>query len=191
MGVEVRTLPRPDGELLCRFATVNDVHFGEEVCGIDETFGSEPVFRAEPGEPPYPEMMNVGRDRRDHRDRPRGGDRQGRPHRGWPRRGVRRLSPVLRRRVRRSPPHRAGQPRQLPRADLRERRPRHRAAGRARAVARHRHPVPDDWAHHRRAARVGRRPRRVQRSPCHRDGPPSSVEPRLVEAEPHLLRHQP
>ena len=58
MGIEVRTLPRPDGELLCRFATVNDVHFGEEVCGIDETFGSEPVFRSEKGEPPYPEMMN-------------------------------------------------------------------------------------------------------------------------------------
>ena len=60
MGVEVRTLPRPGGELLCRFATVNDVHFGEEVCGIDETFGSEPVFRSEPGETPYPEMMNSG-----------------------------------------------------------------------------------------------------------------------------------
>jgi 3',5'-cyclic AMP phosphodiesterase CpdA len=60
MGVEVRTLPRPSGELLCRFATVNDVHFGEEVCGIDETFGSEPVFRSEAGEPPYPEMMNSG-----------------------------------------------------------------------------------------------------------------------------------
>ena len=58
MGIDVQTLPRPGGELLCRFATVNDVHFGEEVCGIDETFGSEPVFRSEPGEPPYPEMMN-------------------------------------------------------------------------------------------------------------------------------------
>ena len=54
MGVEVRTLPRPDGELLCRFATVNEVHFGEEVCGIDETFGSEPVFRSEAGEPVIP-----------------------------------------------------------------------------------------------------------------------------------------
>ena len=29
MDTVVRTLPRPGGELLCRFATVNDVHFGE------------------------------------------------------------------------------------------------------------------------------------------------------------------
>ena len=28
-GIAVRTLPRPDGALLCRIATVNDVHFGE------------------------------------------------------------------------------------------------------------------------------------------------------------------
>jgi hypothetical protein len=28
-GVAGRTLPHPGGELLCRFATVNDVHFGE------------------------------------------------------------------------------------------------------------------------------------------------------------------
>ena len=32
-GLEARTLDRPPGELLCRFATVNDVHFGETECG--------------------------------------------------------------------------------------------------------------------------------------------------------------
>ena len=32
-GIETRTLTRPPGELLCRFATVNDVHFGETECG--------------------------------------------------------------------------------------------------------------------------------------------------------------
>ncbi len=60
MDTVVRTLPRPGGELLCRFATVNDVHFGEAECGNLEEFESGPVFRSEPGEPPYPEMMNSG-----------------------------------------------------------------------------------------------------------------------------------
>jgi 3',5'-cyclic AMP phosphodiesterase CpdA len=57
-GVVVRTAPRPPGELLCRFATVNDVHFGEVECGRidDHTIG--PVLRAEPHEAPYPETMN-------------------------------------------------------------------------------------------------------------------------------------
>ena len=32
-GIATRTLERPAGELLCRFATVNDVHFGETECG--------------------------------------------------------------------------------------------------------------------------------------------------------------
>jgi predicted phosphodiesterase len=32
-GIEARTLDRPPGELLCRFATVNDLHFGESECG--------------------------------------------------------------------------------------------------------------------------------------------------------------
>ncbi len=57
-GVTVRTLPRPGGELLCRFATVNDVHFGEIECGVMEGFELGPVFRSEEGEPPYPETMN-------------------------------------------------------------------------------------------------------------------------------------
>jgi 3',5'-cyclic-AMP phosphodiesterase len=59
-GVEVRTLPQPGGELLSRFATVNDVHFGEERCGVveghEETVG--PILEAAPGEPPYPLTMN-------------------------------------------------------------------------------------------------------------------------------------
>jgi 3',5'-cyclic AMP phosphodiesterase CpdA len=58
-GTVVRTLPRP-GELLCRFATVNDVHFGETCCGLVEGTDIGPVFRAEDGSEPYPELMNRG-----------------------------------------------------------------------------------------------------------------------------------
>jgi len=58
-GVVVRTLPRP-GELLCRVATVNDVHFGEIECGVIEGTDIGPTFSAEPGSEPYPEMMNRG-----------------------------------------------------------------------------------------------------------------------------------
>lgn len=58
-GVEVRTLPRP-GELLCRFAAVNDVHFGETECGILEGFELGPVFSVPEGADPYPEVMNRG-----------------------------------------------------------------------------------------------------------------------------------
>lgn len=59
-GVAFRTLPRPPGERLCTFATVNDVHFGETDCGIIEGFDIGPIFRAEPGEEPYPVTMNRG-----------------------------------------------------------------------------------------------------------------------------------
>jgi predicted phosphodiesterase len=59
-GITVRTLPRPAGELLCRVATVNDVHFGETECGVMEGFELGPVFASEPGEDPYPEVMNRG-----------------------------------------------------------------------------------------------------------------------------------
>lgn len=55
----VTTLPRPPGRLLATVATVNDVHFGETQCGLlgtPEELG--PVFTAEPGEDPYPEVMN-------------------------------------------------------------------------------------------------------------------------------------
>jgi predicted phosphodiesterase len=57
-GIAFRTLAEP-GELLATFATVNDVHFGEEICGlITEHPDIGPQFRAGPGEPPYPEVMN-------------------------------------------------------------------------------------------------------------------------------------
>jgi 3',5'-cyclic-AMP phosphodiesterase len=57
-GVVVRTLPRPDGRLLCRFATVNDVHFGETEAGRIDDLPEGPIRRAEPGAEPYPEVMN-------------------------------------------------------------------------------------------------------------------------------------
>lgn len=55
-GHLVTTLPAP-GELLCRFATVNDVHFGEVEAGRIDGLES-PTYRVEPGAEPYPEMMN-------------------------------------------------------------------------------------------------------------------------------------
>lgn len=58
-GLAVRTLDRPAGELLATVATANDVHFGETVCGVIEGSDVGPVFRSEPGEPPYPALMNA------------------------------------------------------------------------------------------------------------------------------------
>lgn len=58
-GFVFRTLARP-GELLSRFATVNDVHFGEVECGIIEGFEMGPTFSVEEGAEPYPEIMNRG-----------------------------------------------------------------------------------------------------------------------------------
>jgi 3',5'-cyclic-AMP phosphodiesterase len=58
LDTAVRTLPRPAGELLCRFATVNDVHFGETEAGRIDDHPEGPIQRAGPGEPPYPETMN-------------------------------------------------------------------------------------------------------------------------------------
>ena len=57
-GFRFRTLPRPGGERLATFATVNDVHFGETECGVIEGLEIGPIFTAEPGEPPYPDTMN-------------------------------------------------------------------------------------------------------------------------------------
>ena len=54
----VRTLDRPDGELLCRFATVNDVHFGEVEAGRIDDLVEGPVQRPAPGADPHPEVMN-------------------------------------------------------------------------------------------------------------------------------------
>ena len=58
-GFRFRTLPRL-GEHLVTFATVNDVHFGEEVCGLVGGLDIGPVFHSEPGADPYPEVMNRG-----------------------------------------------------------------------------------------------------------------------------------
>jgi 3',5'-cyclic-AMP phosphodiesterase len=59
-GLGFRTLPTPGGRLLCRVATVNDVHFGEVEAGRIDDLADGPIQRAEPGEPPYPETMNEG-----------------------------------------------------------------------------------------------------------------------------------
>lgn len=59
LPAEVTTLEQPRGRLLATVATVNDVHFGEVECGVlgtPEELG--PIFTAEPGAEPYPEVMN-------------------------------------------------------------------------------------------------------------------------------------
>jgi Icc protein len=57
-GFVFRTLRPPPGELLCRFATVNDVHFGEVECGIIGGLDAGPTFSTPEGAEPYPELMN-------------------------------------------------------------------------------------------------------------------------------------
>ncbi|HET6795008.1 MAG TPA: metallophosphoesterase [Acidimicrobiales bacterium] len=57
-GVTFRTLPRPAGERLSTLATVNDLHFGETLCGVIAGTDVGPVLASVPGEPPYPETMN-------------------------------------------------------------------------------------------------------------------------------------
>jgi predicted phosphodiesterase len=56
-GFGFRTLPER-GELLATFATVNDVHLGEEVCGVIDGTDVGPTFRTEPGDDPFPLVMN-------------------------------------------------------------------------------------------------------------------------------------
>ena len=58
MDETFRTLPRPGGERLATVATVNDVHFGELECGVLEGLDVGPILRAEPGDPPYADLMN-------------------------------------------------------------------------------------------------------------------------------------
>lgn len=58
-GFAFRTLPRL-GERLATVTTVNDVHFGETVCGLMEGVPDGPVFSVGPGAEPYPELMNRG-----------------------------------------------------------------------------------------------------------------------------------
>ena len=60
MGRQITTLSRPHGQLLCRLATVNDVHFGEIECGRIDDRTEGPVQRSAPGEAPYPHTMNRG-----------------------------------------------------------------------------------------------------------------------------------
>lgn len=59
-SLNIATLPRPPGELLCRFATVNDLHFGEVDCGRIDGNEAGPIQRVGAGEPPYTETMNRG-----------------------------------------------------------------------------------------------------------------------------------
>ncbi len=60
-GISFTTLPRPAGALRSRFATVNDVHFGEVVAGrIGESDALGPVQRRPPGATPHPELMSRG-----------------------------------------------------------------------------------------------------------------------------------
>jgi len=59
LPAEVRTLTRPSGRLLATVGTVNDVHFGEVECGrLGDGEQLGPILAAEPGAPPYPEVMN-------------------------------------------------------------------------------------------------------------------------------------
>lgn len=58
-GVRFTTLPAL-GRRLSTFTTVNDVHFGETVCGVISGSDMGPVFSVEEGETPYPEFMNEG-----------------------------------------------------------------------------------------------------------------------------------
>jgi Icc protein len=57
-GIVVRTLPRPPGALLCRVATVNDLHFGEVDTGRVDERTDGPIVRVAEGEEPHPETMN-------------------------------------------------------------------------------------------------------------------------------------
>ena len=61
LPAEVTLLAPPPGRLLSTVATVNDVHFGESLCGrlgSGEQMG--PLFRSEPDADPYPVVMNRG-----------------------------------------------------------------------------------------------------------------------------------
>lgn len=49
---------KQSGEILARVATVNDLHFGETVCGLIEGIELGPALRDDPGSEPYPVVMN-------------------------------------------------------------------------------------------------------------------------------------
>ncbi|MEZ5252213.1 MAG: hypothetical protein R2713_24275 [Ilumatobacteraceae bacterium] len=65
-GVEARTLARPAGELRCRIATVNDVHFGELEAGRIDHLAEGPVQRG-PRRAAVPRDDEPGCRRRDRR----------------------------------------------------------------------------------------------------------------------------
>jgi 3',5'-cyclic-AMP phosphodiesterase len=56
----VRTLAEPPGRLVATIAAVNDVHFGETLCGLTgdpDTDAIGPILCADPDAPPYPDVM--------------------------------------------------------------------------------------------------------------------------------------
>lgn len=57
-GLSFTTLAVPEGALRCRFATVNDVHFGETEAGHLSGSDLGPVRSVPAGAVPYPEVMN-------------------------------------------------------------------------------------------------------------------------------------
>lgn len=59
LGHDVRTMPAP-GPMLSRFATVNDVHFGETEAGRIDGVDMGPVCSVPDGAEPYPEVMSRG-----------------------------------------------------------------------------------------------------------------------------------
>ena len=76
-GRTVTTLPRPDGELLCRFATVNDVHFGETEAGRVDDHLDGPIMRVPDGRTAVPGDDEPGAVEEMSACRPRRRDRQG------------------------------------------------------------------------------------------------------------------
>ncbi len=57
-GVTLRTLARPEGELLVTLATVTDLHFGETVTGILGSVNTSPRFHRGEGALSHPVLMN-------------------------------------------------------------------------------------------------------------------------------------
>jgi hypothetical protein len=57
-GIAYETLPRPSGVRRCRFATINDVHFGETEAGRVGSSDLGPIQTVAPGAPPYAQVMN-------------------------------------------------------------------------------------------------------------------------------------
>jgi predicted phosphodiesterase len=58
-NLKIKTLQRPSGELLCKFATVNDIHIGEKTAGLVEGFSDLEGLSSDPDKIPYPIMMSV------------------------------------------------------------------------------------------------------------------------------------